>query len=373
MRTVVRSYLKIHPVLGVLFLFCLAQCQTLQSYERGGEKRLAKVVMGYYAGWKKAEFDHTKISFKNLTHLAHSFTKPDSEGNLIVDGNFLYPELNEAAHRNNVKVIMSIGGWGNCEGFPGMVRDSQRRQKFINQVLEFCQKNKYDGVDIDWEFVSNAEEQQNFVLFIKELSAALKAQSPPLLLTMAAPAGDYYARWIKFEELIGDFDFISFMTYDYHGDWSDHSGHNSPLYSWPADPCGSVNDTYLYAHFQRGIPKEKLLLGVPFYGHSFDCAWLYQKFQKSNYYGYAEIRNFRSSRWSYIWDWWSEVPCVRRHDRSEIVSFDDERSVAQKCRYIQSREVAGLIIWEISLDYYQGSSVLLDVIGKEFREICYEN
>jgi chitinase len=365
---IVRSHLKVYLVLGVLLLFCLVQCLTLQSYERSGEKRLSKVVMGYYAGWKKVEFDHTKINFKNLTHLAHAFTKPDSKGNLIVADDYLYLELNVLAHKNKVKVIMSIGGWGNCEGFPGMVSKPQTRQKFINQVLKFCKKNSYDGVDIDWEFVSNAEEQQNFVLFIKELSAALKAQSPPLLLTMAAPAGDYYAKWIKFEELISDFDFISVMTYDYHGPWSDHSGHNSPLYTTFNDPCGSVNDSYVYAHFLRKIPNNKLLLGVPFYGRSFDCARLYQKFQKSNDYGYSEIRNFMSSGWDYIWDEGAKVPYIRKKDMSEIISFDDERSVAQKCRYIKQRKVAGLIVWEISLDYYQGSSVLLDVIGKEFRK-----
>jgi chitinase len=363
-----RKFSKNYLAIGALFIFTLAQCQTLRGYQHGGGKNLAKVVMGYYPSWNKAEFDHTKVNYKNLTHLAHAFTKPDSKGNLIVDENYLYPELNEAAHRNKVKVIMSIGGWGNCEGFPGMVREPQRRQKFITQVVEFCKKNKYDGVDIDWEFVSNAEEQQNFVLFIKELSSILKAQSPPLLLAMAAPAGDYWAKWIRFEELIGDFDYISIMTYDYHGDWSDHSGHNSPLYTCSNDPCGSVNDSYIYSHFLRRIPNNKLLLGIPFYGRSFDCAGLYQKFQKSNYYGYSEILNFMPSGWDYIWDGSANVPYIRKKDSSEIISFDNEHSVALKCRYIKRRKVAGLIIWEISQDYYQGLSVLLNVIGKEFRK-----
>ncbi len=41
---------------------------------------------------------------------------------------------------------------------------------------------------------------------------------------MAAPSGNYYGRWIDFERLADDFDYIGFMTYDYHGTWSDHSG-----------------------------------------------------------------------------------------------------------------------------------------------------
>ncbi len=193
---------------------------------------------------------------------------------------------------------MSIGGWGNCEGFPGMAATAETRTRFIGEVVEFCLNHHYDGVDIDWEFVSSPQEQANFVFFIKELSAALKSQTPPMLLSMAAPSNDFYGKWINYEELIADFDFISFMTYDFHGPWTDHSGHNSPLYSCDNDLDGSVNDTYLYAR-SRQIPNEKLLLGVPFYGHSFDCPGLYMPFKTSDESSYREVMTLRSYGWRY--------------------------------------------------------------------------
>jgi chitinase len=353
-------------ILGLMVIFSLLTCGDLTINTSPEEENLSKVVIGYYASWEKDTFDFSKIQYKYLTHLAHAFTKPDSEGNLIVEDDYVYPELVETAHLNNVKVIMSIGGWGNCEGFPGMASTAANRESFINQVIEFCLTNNYDGVDIDWEYPSNPEEKQSFVSLAKELSAALKEQNPPLLLTMATPAGEFWAQWINFEEMMGYFDYVGCMTYDFHGEWSDHSGHNSPLYTCHNDPCGSVDDSYEY-YLSRQVSKEKLLLGIPFYGRSFDCHDLYQRFKKSQQYGYKEILNFINAGWSYIWDDCAKVPYIRNPESTKIICFDDEQSVALKCRYIKEKEIAGVIIWEISEDYYQGSSLLLEVVGGEFK------
>ena len=328
---------------------------------------LTKVVIGYYPAWKKSVFDYTKIKYEYLTHITHAFTKPDAAGNLIVSADYYYPELISEAHRRNVKIIMSLGGWGNCEGFPGMAATLETRSRFINQVLDFVKTHHYDGVDIDWEFVSNPVERQNVVFFIKELSASLKAQNPPLLLTMAAPSEDFWGKWINYEELATSFDYIGCMTYDYHGEWTDHSGHNSPLYSCANDTCGSFNDSYLYC-ISRSIPGEKLLLGLPFFGRSFDCAGLYQKFQKSLYYGYNKVTDLLNSGWTYLWDDCAQVPFVQKPDKTMIVSFDDEKSIGLKCQYILDKKAAGVIIWEITQDDYKGSSVLLKVVGEAFKQ-----
>ncbi|MFZ2054212.1 MAG: glycoside hydrolase family 18 protein [Candidatus Aminicenantales bacterium] len=327
---------------------------------------LTKIVMGYYPAWKKGAYDYSRLRYEHLTHIAHAFTKPDADGHLIVDDDYIYPELVDAAHRNDVKAIMSIGGWGNCEGFPGMAASVETRARFISQVLAFLKANHYDGVDIDWEFVSNPAEQLNFVLFIKELSAALKTESPPLELTMAAPSGHYWGKWISYEEVVGCFDFIAVMTYDYHGEWSDHSGHNSPLYSCAGDTCGSWHDSFLY-HISRGIPREKLLLGLAFFGRSFDCPEFYQPFRRSLQYGYDEIVELRDSGWVFFWDDCAHVPFLRKPDKSVVLSYDNEQSVALKCRYVKENGAAGVIIWELTQDDSRGEPALLKRVGETFR------
>ena len=359
-----RSWLP--AVASILALLAVAGCQSSETQPPPNIGPLTKVVMGYYPSWNRTPVDHTKLVYKNLTHIANAFAWPDPSGNLVVPGDYLYPELNAEAHKNGVKMIMSLGGWGNAAGFPGMASTSANRSRFIGQVVAFCRANAYDGVDIDWEFVENATEQADFVSFIQELSAALQAESPPLLLTMAAPADAYYGQWIDFETLAPAFDFIGLMTYDFHGFWSDHSGHNSPLYPDLGDGCGSVDEAFQYAR-SREIPLAKLLLGVPFYGKSFDCGSLGQPFTTCADASYAEAMALRDAGWTRDWDATARVPWLRRSDGGMIVCFDDTQSVGAKCDYVRTKQAAGLIIWELTQDYRNGKSELLEVVGSSFR------
>ncbi|MGD8537515.1 MAG: glycoside hydrolase family 18 protein [Candidatus Aminicenantes bacterium] len=369
-QSLAKGMLKIFKVtskIGVyaVIVFLCSLCAAKQTHQE--ERPLPKVVMGYYYTLERDNFDHTKIEYKHITHLAHAFTMPDSEGNLVIEEGYLYPELITAAHKNGVKVIMSVGGWGRSEGFPGMAQRRENRQRFIEQVLDFCETYSYDGVDIDWEYVSNPEEQEDFIDLSRELSDALKSHEPPLLLTIAVPAGHFWGRWFSYEEVVEYYDFISFMTYDFHGEWTDHSGHNSPLYRCYHDLCGSVDDSYKYA-LSRQIPKEKLLLGIPFYGRSFDCGGLYQKFHKCESYSFAEVMDLLNAGWNSEWDDCAKVPYLLKPDRSKMISYENERSVRLKCQYIKEKDVAGVILWELSDDHYQGSSALLDVVSKSFGQ-----
>jgi len=324
-----------------------------------------RVVIGYFPSWNRAVFDYTMIGYDHLSHIADAFAWPDNEGNLILPEGYLYPELNREAHANGVKVLMSLGGWGNCAGFAPMAADPAKRATFIRQATDVCRDQDYDGLDIDWEFVSTSAEREDFTLLIKELSTALKGMNPARLLTMAAPAGDYYARWIDFETLHPYFDFIGFMTYDFHGPWSDHSGHNAPLYSC-GDACGSMDETFLYA-LSRGIPLSKILLGIPFYGRSFDCSSLDQAFQSSEELSFTEVMDRLATGWTSFRDLCARVPVLRKPGGGEIVSYEDFASVRSKCRYLLKNNVAGLIIWEISQDRWEGESVLLEAVGDFFK------
>ena len=350
--------------LGAALVFLTAAgCRT--SLVPPGPAAPNKVVMGYYASWTRAGFDHTKVAYGYLTHIAHAFAWPDSAGNLVVPTGYLYPALNAAAHAAGVKMILSLGGWGNCAGFPGMSATAANRGRFIGQLVDFCRANAYDGVDIDWEFVSSAEDQANFVLFIEALGAALKARMPALLLTMAAPANNYWGRWIDFERLADDFDFIGLMTYGYHGALSSHSGHNSPLYPGGGDACGSVEETLAYVRGRR-VPPGKLLVGLPFFGSSFDCGGWGQPFTKSEHLSYDEIMDLPEAEWTLGWDENAQVPFLRRPDGRKIISFDDMRSIALKCQYVKDNQAAGVIIWELSQDSRLGKPELLEVVAKSF-------
>lgn len=348
--------------LAALFLASIA-CEVAQV--PAGPAKPGKVVMGYYRTSNKAAYPHAAIDFAYLTHIAHAFAWPDSSGNLVIPDGFLYPELNAAARANGVKMIVSLGGWGNAAGFPGTASTSENRSRFAGQLVDFCRANAYDGADLDWEFVSNDREKADFSLLVETISAAFRAQAPPLLLTIAAPSGNYYGRWIDFERLAGDFDLIGFMTYDYHGEWSDHSGHNAPLYEPSWDSCGSLDETFAYAR-SRQVPLEKLLVGVPFFGRSFDCGAMGLPFTTSQGWSYADVMDLPSSGWTRFWDSEAQVPYLRRSDGKLVISFDDMSSAGLKAQYVKDKASAGVIIWELGGDYRSGTAELLEVLGKSF-------
>ena len=52
------------------------------------------------------------------------------------------------------KVLIAIGGWNDSEGnkYSRLVNDPNARSKFISNVLEFIEKFKFDGLDLDWEY-----------------------------------------------------------------------------------------------------------------------------------------------------------------------------------------------------------------------------
>jgi len=356
---------KLFGAAGPFLACCLlvAGCQVSQVPP--GPSRPNKVVMGYYRTSNRAVLDHTQIAYEYLTHIAHAFAWPDASGNLVVPDGFLYPELNAAAHENGVKMILSLGGWGNCAGFPGMASTAGNRARFIGQLVDFCKANAYDGVDIDWEFVSNDVEKADFTLFIESLGAALKSQSPPLLLTTATTSDNYYGRWIDYERLAAAFDFIGFMTYDYHGEWSDHSGHNSPLYTPAGDTCGSLDGTFAYAR-SREVPLAKLGVGLAFFGRSFDCGGMGLPFRTSEGRSYAEIMALPGAEWTRVWDGQAQVPYVRRNDGGMVISYDDPSSVGLKCQYVKDKALAGVIIWELGGDARSGGCELLEVVGRSF-------
>lgn len=324
-----------------------------------------RVVMGYYPSWARAELPPAEIAFRNLTHVVHAFAWPDSDGTLVVPEGFLDPALNAAARAAGVRMMLGLGGGGRSAGFPALSASAAGRVRLVAQVVGFCEANGYDGVDLDWEFASNEAERAGFSALVEALAAALKSRSPAILLTMAAPARNFHGRWIDFERLADDFDFIGFMTYDYHGAWSAHSGHNAPLRSYGADACGSVDETFQYA-LGRGVPASKVLLGLPFFGRSFDCGGPGLPFASSQSWDHKDVAGLPAAEWTRVWDREAQVPWMRRADGRMMISYDDPGSISLKCQYVKDQGAAGVILWALGQDHRAGRSELLDVVGRSF-------
>ncbi|MFC1509131.1 glycosyl hydrolase family 18 protein [Candidatus Omnitrophota bacterium] len=113
------------------------------------------IVLGYYPAWVKESYPADAVDFSILTHIIHAFAWPDADGSISLWDGFVYPELVEKCHASGRKIMVALGGWGNCKGFPPMSADPEIRARFVKNIMEFCEEHGYDGVDIDWEFPEN--------------------------------------------------------------------------------------------------------------------------------------------------------------------------------------------------------------------------
>ncbi len=347
---------KLLSLLLLIFLVSFLTCKTTP----------APKVVGYYAAWQRGSYPAEKVAFHHLTHIAHAFIWPNADGSLAMYDNFLYPQLVAKTHQAGKKIMVSIGGWGHCDGFSPMAANATARARFVENVKNFCVNNGYDGADIDWEYPQSEADRANLNRLMQELRAAFDAARPNMLLTMAVPVSNWSGQWFDFASLKNYTDWIGGMTYDFHGSWTNHAGHNSPLYAPANEPEGSVDRGVQYL-LSRGLPAEKVFIGIPFYGKEFSASQLYGPSSGCVDRRYNEIIPLLAAGWNYFWDNLSQVPYLINPNRTKLLSFDDTLSVRIKCEYVQQKKLGGVIIWELSQDDLGTSQPLLETIGRTLQ------
>lgn len=293
--------------------------------------------------------------------------------------------LIELAHDNNVKVMASIGGWSMSKHFPEMAADSVKRNRFIQDCVELVTRYDFDGIDIDWEFpgpfagmnfTGSTADYANFTTLMAEIRAAI---GPNKLLTAAFNAAPSKLAGFDWASLNTTMDYYNMMSYDFHGGWSNKAGHNSPLYPYTNQETTDLswNTTFQYL-VSQGVSPAKINMGVGFYGRGVNTngpASLNAptvKVQKNvNPDGpvltasdYANWGNFdgtpnydyiidNMSGWTYHWDDEAKVPYLTKGNH--FLSYDNVQSVTEKAKYVDSNNIAGVIIWQTFGDMNPGT------------------
>jgi len=321
----------------------------------------AKYVVGYYPAWNRYTFSADKIEFEHLTHITHAFIWPKSDGKLDKYSTIPYPDLVNKTHQAGKKILISVGGWGNCTYFSGVLADSTKRQKFIDNLVSFCNDNGYDGVDLDWEYPGSSD-KNNLTQFVIALNQAIKADDSTRIVTMAVPAGAWSGQYYDFSGMAAYVEWFGCMTYDFHGTWTNHAGHNAPLYAPSNEYDGSAHESIQYLK-SRSLPGNKILMGIPFYGRRFTATGLYQNSTGGEGLNYSEIVSKIGNGWTYHWDSVAKVPYLTNTGNSQLITFDDTASVRNKCEYVLAQGLSGVLIWHIGQDQIDDEQPLLSLIG----------
>jgi chitinase len=206
-------------------------------------------VIGYFPSWGGSA---TAIQYDKLTHLLYSFVNTNGAGVISGVNDQKFKDLVRLGHEKETKIGLAVGGWSaGTANFEAMASNTASRAAFVKNLSDLCDKYSLDGIDMDWEY-PKAGSAANFTLLMKELSDALKPKGR-FLSTAVISAGDGTGQHIH-KEVFGYIDYLNIMSYD--GGGQNHSSYELAVTALD------------YWVTKRQCPKEKAIIGVPFYGKS---------------------------------------------------------------------------------------------------------
>jgi chitinase len=329
----------------------------------------------YYDPLKPATgYRAAQIPYAKLTHLIHVIVRPTAaaDGTVEARDGALEPTLVPLAHAAHVTVLACVQG--SAEVFAKIAADESARKRFGASLREFIDRYGYDGVDIDWEVPQSAAEVANCTKLMQALRDAMPAGK--YLLSMATPSTPGHWGEFDFAGLTPLLDFYNVMTYDFHGPWTNHSGHNSPLFSAASDTGhdGSLDDSVSLYLNQFAVPPAKINLGTAFYGYEFPVSSLSaacncEKTTMSREYGSYIAQRVNRDGWTRHFDPVSMAPyLVHEADPAAFITYDDPESTARKVAYaLQIRDLGGVFMWELSADFDGAKQDLLDAMYAAFQ------
>ena len=356
----------IRPILCLSFLFFLISLTGMKNLNP------KPVIIGYVGGYRGL-VNVENIDAKTLTHINYAFVNvKDSLAvltNLKTDS-VNFRKLNLLKRQNpNLKILISIGGWSWSENFSDAVLTQTSRKAFAKSAVDIISTYHLDGVDIDWEYpgmpgeegnIYRPEDGQNFTLMFKalrdELNELQTKSKKHFLLTTAVGGSQAFLDHANMKEAAKYLDYVNLMTYDYYS--REIAGHHTNLFTSKLYNSGNSADIAVKAYLLAGVPANKLVMGIAFYGRNFTMVAdakvgigekiVSQKFGS----GYSVIKDSLVNKGGFkeFRDADAKATYLFNAKTKEFITYDDEWSVNNKCKYVSEQGMAGVMFWEYSSD-----------------------
>ncbi|MBN1409787.1 MAG: glycoside hydrolase family 18 protein [Spirochaetales bacterium] len=377
-----------------------------------------KIILGYFIEWGiyGRAYKTSEIPVKSLTHMNYAFAEvtpefeigmldpwadiqislPGEDTSLPFLGNFNQMVVMKKTNPN-LKTLISIGGWTKSGNFSAMAASGEGRAKFAASCVDFIRTYQFDGIDLDWEYpgvegmpgtaFDPENDKRNFTLLLKDLRITLdKAgaeDGKTYLLTAATSAGKEKIAHLELDKIARYLNYLAIMTYDFHGGWDNVTNHQSALSYNPDNPAKEEEPELIQSranieavvkmYLDGGFPKNKLILGVPFYGR----AWIVKSTKNNGLFqptkeGKLPVGSWEAGVYDYtdimkkfpdakiMWDDKAKAAYVLVKDKSAdkddatlydvFITFDSTKSIETKCKYVNANGLAGIMFWELSGD-----------------------
>jgi GH18 family chitinase len=272
--------------------------------------------VGYYPDY--ADRPPSELPYEKLTHIDFAFASVNGDGSLSTATDTLQ-DVTSRAHAKGVKVLISMGG-GDAD-LNAVMKDSSLRTIVVGNIEQLVSTYDLDGVDVDWEGF-DASCSDAYLALMQTLYGDLHPSGK--LVTTALDTGGWFGGNVP-SEAFAYMDQLNIMAYD------DNNPHSS--YALAVD---GIN--YWVG---RGVPKDKLNIGVPFYGRS-DADW-----------------NDEISYKALI----AMSPDAANTDTYAGYDYNGIATIQQKTQLAMD-QTGGIMMWELNQDTVDDTSLLSAIYSK---------
>jgi chitinase len=298
----------------------------------------SKVVLAYVTSWSSVMPDPNHI-----THINYAFGHVNEtfNGVTIDNENRLRSIVDLKKRKPSLKVLLSIGGWGSGR-FSEMAMTESTRKSFAADCKRVINQFQLDGIDMDWEHPTSSaagisaspKDRENFNLLMQEIRKAIGNNK---FLTFASTAD---AQYYDLNILAAIVNFVNMMVYDIDRPPYHHSAlHRS-------DKVRRISaDESIDKHIKEEMPAQKLVLGMPFYGHRAGGTTAI----------YKDVPNLLAQGNIEKWDDVAKMPYLENASGEVMFVYDNARSIGYKCDYLLGRNLRGAMYWEYSQDDLEGT------------------
>lgn len=233
------------------------------------------------------------------------------------------------------------------------------RQNLVNQIVSQALQYNLDGINIDFEQLSESEIGDAYIQFLRELS--IKCENNDIILSTAVYTPAAYNSVYKYGEQSDFVDFICLMAYDQHYGQKSGEGSVASL-DWVEE---GIKNT-----LAEGVPADQLILGVPFYTKLWDLTPTSDDGGAEAKYliGYQNLGLTSAKKWmnnnisNPVWledvgQYYGEVV---KNGITYKMWLEDEASIEAKLKLMQEYKLAGAAFWSSDLD----NTSIWDVIIK---------
>ena len=357
-------------------VLALAACESPGPPEPADEGE-THVRIGYVLGSRGVDVSAREA--RQLTHINYAFANVTKDGRVVLEHERDAANLAQLRALKDanpgLKILLAIGGWAWSDYFSDAALTDSSRARFARTAVQLLDEHNLDGLDIDWEYpgqpgqdnIYRPEDRENFTRLLQAVRRHLDEQGEQdgrtgenrYLLTIAAGASERFVQHTNMAAAQAPLDFVNLMTYDFHGAWTPHTGHHANLYA-PAAPdtiqrsVSAAVDLFIDA----GVPPEKLVLGVPFYGRGWTGVrqqnnGLYQPYDAATGgipYDSLAAHYVNQRGFTRHWDDGAQAPFLWNADSATVISYEDPESLRAKAQFIRSRGLGGAMYWEHNAD-----------------------